>query len=542
MLPLAPPPVAAQPQANLPRRFAASRQGVAASLREGLRRTSAPRYTLTVPMTVLSIVRAVALLAAAACAEAQSQRSIVGIATDSSGKAIEGATVRFRPDAHPDIPSLTEVTPPAAWRDAATDRRGMFRIASAQPGMLFVTTEAGLGGVALRAWPGRAAALRLSPMAEVSNAEGGEIEVFAAARLESGDGTERRLLPVMRGESVRMPEGEYELWWLSGRGASWQKVSLRSGQHKQLQALQASEPVPDLGHRLSPSGFPHLDLRGATALLGKAAKATLLPHAAAAETEWFSLRMVDAPEGARCALLHGGNGFRVHTNAEPVDGTVRLPSLLRTGNDWIVAHAPGRAAQALRLANAEKLGEVRFAGDRTVACEVIGPDGAPAADAVITFRPEFYGPITARAFCDELGNARLGPIAGAGIVCVEGESHLPFQASLAEGDAAPIAIRLEEGLRAQGVVRFADGSPASSIVVTLRDRTGRMLPPTRTCVSSNDGSFSFAGLDDSMRWVAFASMTRDGKTFSAQFVARGGGDPIVLVLEDEDPKLIRDDR
>ncbi len=493
-------------------------------------------------MTAASFVRTVALLAATACASAQSQGSIVGLATDPGGKGIEGATVLFRPDSHPDIPALTEVTPPAAWTDAATDRRGMFRIASQQPGMLFVTTEAGLGGVALRAWPGRAAALRLSPMAEVSNAEGGEIEVFAAARLESGDGTERRLLPVLRGETVRLPEGDYELWWLSRRGAAWQKVSLRSGQRRQLQALQSSEPVPDLGQRLSPSGFPHLDLRGATALLGKASHATLLPHAATESAEWFSLRMVDAPEGARCALLLGGDGFRVHTDAQPVDGAVSLPILLRTGNDWVVAHAPGRAAHALRLANAKKLGEVRFAGDRTVACEVIGPDGAPAADAVITFRPEFYGPITARAFCDELGKARLGPIAGAGIVCVEGERHLPFQASLADGDAAPIAIRLEEGLRATGIVRFADGKPASSIVVTLRDRTGRMLPPTRTCVSANDGSFSFAGLDDSMHWVAFASTTLDGKTFSAQLVARGGGDPIVLVLEDEDPKLIRDDR
>ena len=493
-------------------------------------------------MTAASLARTVALLAATACASAQSQAFIVGLATDSGGKGIEGATVRFRPDANPDIPSLTEVSPPGAWTDAATDRRGMFRIASDKPGMLLVTTEAGLGSVALRAWPGRATALRLSPMAEVADAEGGEIEVFAAARLESGDGTERRLLPVMRGESVRLPEGEYELWWLSRRGVSWERVSLRSGQRRQLEAPQTSEPVPDLGQRLSPSGFPHLDLRGAKALLGKASHATLLPHAAAKEAEWFSLRMVDAPEGARCALLLGGDGFRVHTDAQPFEGAARLPRLPRAGNDWVVAHAPGRAAQAMPLGRALEVGRVQFSGDRTVACEVIGPDGAPAADAVITFRPEFYGPITARAFCDELGKARLGPIAGAGIVCVEGERHLPFQASLAEGDAAPIAIRLEEGLRATGVVRFADGKPASSIVVTLRDRTGRMLPPTRTCVSANDGSFSFAGLDDSMRWVAFATTMRDGKTFSARHVASGGGDPIVLTLEDEDPKLRREDR
>ena len=500
------------------------------------------RYTLTVPMTVASFLRATALLAAAACAEAQSQSGIVGRVTDPSGRALEGATVRFRPDAHPDIPALAEVTPPAAWTEGVTDRRGMFRVASDRPGLLFVTTEAGLGGLALRAWPERAAALRLSPMAELANAEGGEIEVFAAARLESGDGTERRLLPVMRGESVRLPEGDYEIWWLSRRGASWQSLSLRSGQRTELQAPSTSAPVPDLGSPISPSGFPHLDLRGATALLGDASLATLLPRSIAADAESFSLRFIDAPIDARCALLLGSDPFRVHTNAQAVDGTVLLPSLLRMGNDWIVAHAPGRAAQALPLSTARKAGEVRFRGERTVACEVIGPDGAPAATAAITFRPADHGPITARAFCDELGNARLGPIAGAGIVCVEGEGHLPFQAEIAEDDAAPIAIRLEEGLRATGVARFADGSPASSIAVTLRDRSGRMRPATRTCVSANDGSFSFAGLDDSMRWVAFASTMRDGKTFSARFVARGGGDPIVLVLEDEDPKLIREDR
>lgn len=493
-------------------------------------------------MTAASIAHVVALLAATTCSMAQSQAAIVGLVTDAGGRLIEGASVRFQPDANPDVPALAGVMPPRAWLAAATDRRGVFRIGSDRPGVLVATTDAGLGGIALRAWPGRAAALRLSPMAELSSTEGGEIEVFAAARLESGDGAERRILPTMRGESVRLPEGEYELWWLSRRGASWQSVSLRSGQRTQLQASLAAAPVPDLGQRLSPSGFPHLDLRGATALLGKASDATLLPHAAVKEAESFSLRMADAPEGAQCALLLGGDGFRVHTNAQPVAGVVRLPRLPRAGTDWVVAHAPGRAAQAMSLVNALEIGELQFSGDRTVVCEVVGPDGAPAVDAVITFRPEFYGPITARAFCDDLGKARLGPIAGAGIVCVEGERHLPFLAALAEGDAAPIAIRLEEGLRATGVVRFADGSPASSVVVTLRDRTGRMLPPTRTCVSANDGSFSFAGLDDSMHWVAFATTMRDGKTFSARHVASGGGDPIVLILEDEDPKLRREDR
>lgn len=493
-------------------------------------------------MTAASFARVAALLAAATCATAQSQPAVVGLVTDAGGKLLEGAAVLFQPDAEPDIPALADVTPPRAWLEAVTDRRGVFRIASDRPGVLVATTDAGLGGMALRAWPGRAAALRLSPMAEVSSAEGGEIELYASARLESNVGTERRLLPILRGESVRLPEGDYEIWWLSRRDASWQSVSLRSGQRTQLRRPSASAPVPELGPPLSPPGFPHLDLRVANALLGDAAGATLLPGPGAADAESFSLRLVDAPEGARCALLLGGDGFRVHTNAQPVDGAARLPILPRAGNDWIVAHAPGRAAQAMPLVDARKLGEARFSGDRTVVCEVVGPDGSPAADAVVTFRPESYGPITARAFCDELGKARLGPIAGAGMVCVEGERHLPFQASLAKGDAAPIAIRLEEGLRATGVARFADGSPATAIVVTLRDRTGRMRPATRTCLSAADGSFSFAGLDDSMRWIAFATTMRDGKTFSARCDARGGGDPIVLVLEDEDPKLRDEDR
>ena len=200
--------------------------------------------------------------------------------------------------------------------------------------------------------------------------------------------------------------------------------------------------------------------------------------------------------------------------------------------------APALVLAALRgspLVDEGRKDEAALAHDHALLLTASDPPLLPPGARALSDLKWALAVVNSRAFAHDHGQPPSPP-QGAGPGGLEGGGG----GGAAEGDAAPIAIRLEEGLRTTGVVRFADGSPASSIVVTLRDRSGRMLPPTRTCVSANDGSFSFAGLDDSMRWVAFASMTRDGKTFSAQFVARGGGDPIVL--EDEDPKLIREDR
>ncbi len=495
-------------------------------------------------MTVASIARVAALLVASTCAQAQSKGSIVGLVTDADGKLVEGASVRFVPDGKPDIPALVDVTPPSDCIESTTDARGMFRISSDHTGLVLVSNKAGLGALALRCWPGRASALRLSPMAELADFEGGEIAVFAAARLESGGTTERRLLPTMRGQTVRLPAGDYEIWWLGARGATWQSVSLQEGLRVELRAPRETVSLTVEDQQLSPVGFPHLQLPKNTALLGDAARAVLLARSMAAETEAISLRLVDAPDGTHCALLLGAaNGtFAVVANPMPSDGIVLLPSQLRAGDDWVLAHAPGRAAQALPLMKAMAAGEVRWRSERSVSCAITDPDGSPAGAAAVTYRPTADGPVTARAFCDELGNARLGPISGSGVVSVEGEGHLPFRASLAEEDAAPLVIRLEAGLRVAGTARFSDLGPANAIVVTLRDPSGRMRPATRTCVTASDGSFAFSGLDSTTRWLAFASTTRDGKTFSARCDAHGGSDPIVLVLEDEDPKLKLHDR
>jgi hypothetical protein len=80
-------------------------------------------------------------------------------------------------------------------------------------------------------------------------------------------------------------------------------------------------------------------------------------------------------------------------------------------------------------------------------------------------------------------------------------------------------------------------------VITLRDPSGSLRPAERAVVTGEDGSFRFEGLAEDSLLVLFASVVRDGHTWSgrAANVIPGRG-PIDVVLRDEDPQPPRDDR
>ena len=90
-----------------------------------------------------------------------------------------------------------------------------------------------------------------------------------------------------------------------------------------------------------------------------------------------------------------------------------------------------------------------------------------------------------------------------------------------------------------GTTTWPDGSPAKGVVVTLRDADGRLRPALRAVASDDRGAFVFAGLPDDRPLVLFASAQREGRTWSGKLDRqRSGGEPVALVLRDEDPQLL----
>ena len=475
--------------------------------------------------------------------------AIRGLVTDDGGAVIEGAFVQFVPDAFPDIPALQELSAPCATEETATDARGMFRIHSDRPGLLLVTTKAGLGALELRCWPNRAVRLRLRPMGELRVEVEGELEWHFACASREDAGFDRRRLPMQVGQSVRLPDGTYEVFWRLDSTIAWQSVRMREGQLTTLPMPTEGVEMRGQTSPLFPAGFPELTLRDRPAtLLGDARKArwigdaydtALLSADRGLDATEVRLRIEGAPERATLVTLLGAaNGsYSVFAVSNVVDGAASLRTPTTSGDDWALLTAPGYPAIAMPRMQARDLGAIAWQAGRSVNVHATDATGAPHAARAVVFRPAIDGPATARSFTDELGNAKLGPIAGAGVVCIEGEDHEPFSVAIDATDAAPIDARLERGLSVVGTARFDDGSPAARVAVSLRDPSGRMRPATRTCVTDENGAFVFSGLAAGSRLIAFASTTRKDRTFSGRAQTHAEAAEITLVLADEDPTL-----
>ena len=491
---------------------------------------------------------------------------IRGILRDESGSWVAGATVVFRPDPAPDLPALRDLQQPQPNAVATSDARGEFRVASARPGLLLVTTASGLGAVVERAWPGRAVRVLLRPMAELKRADGAPFELHAAIRERDGS---RRHLPKGQGTSVRLPAERYEVWTRSEDGATWQQLSLLPGEAHVLDVPQsATELHVPAGTTVSPAGFPQLELCGAVGprctLRGVAARAQLfatrdgrgcrcsgaadaLLQATVAPSPTLTLRI----DGAEVADVHlvacserGEVAVLASTRSD--GGRATLPLVDVGGERWIVATAPGRAAAAVPLPVAPRDGDVvlHLLQGSHLHCRVRGVDGQPVADVAITFASTDYGPTTAVAYADELGGADLGPVAGAGFVRVDDPRYCSIATSVAADENAPVELQLDPGRSVRGVVALADGTPVHGAAVVLRDSFGRLRPVERAVPSSAKGEFAFDGLEDSATLVLFVSQQRDGRTWSARLRVRSGDVDVRLVLHDEDPQIVppRDNR
>lgn len=501
-----------------------------------------------------SLLLAVAFAVAPLRAQSVRPTHVAGAIYDANGKPVADAQVAFVADAEPDVPAVRELVPPRAAVTASCDARGVFRVPASTPGLLLATTASGLGGFVERCWPGRAVRLTLQPMAEVARADGAAFELFAAHVDANGD---RRHLPALHGDAVRLPAGRYETWIAGPDGHRWLQLALLPGERRLL-PVPTDEPVVVLPAltTASPRGFPHrlLTPTGAGIVLrGDAARASLfvtgadgdLWHVSAAAIAPIAADdrlhvAVAGPTPTSLWLLEGTarGTTRVLARAESRDGRAILPLPRRSGDLYVLATAPGAAAVARSLLEVTRDHAIATAAGRTVPCRITAADGEPLAGAAVTFAALRGGPVTAVAYTDELGRAELGPIAGAGEVCVDDPHHCSATTPIAADFAQTLTIRLEAGLTVRGRCEFGPGEPAVGVAVTLRDSRGRLPPGERTVQTDHNGDFAFAGLAPTDSLVLFASCTRDGRTFSAKLRTRSGAADLRMMLRDEDPQLL----
>jgi hypothetical protein len=462
-------------------------------------------------------------------------------------------------------PGLAESGIAGAPRSLSTrsDARGAVRIAVPADRRAIVAsghvhTTAGLGGLVADLRPGRAQRIDLLPMGEVTTATGSEtFTLHARALLPSGA---TALLAPQTGTKVRLPAGSYELWARSDDGWLWRRLTVVSGSRTQLDftAPARAFPIP-AGTELRPAGWPWLDLVGGgdrITLRGAARSAALVTRVG---DRWLGPRVpdllgdpalppwpgptfgrrVEVPDGTRLiTLLRQRSGAWQLLESDTVRDQTTALALPAGGDVWLLQLAPGRAPVAGPWSGDLPPRLPQPAGVPLVVT-AREPGGTPVSGLRVDYTPLDMDPAEVVADSDERGIARLGPVHAPGRLRISDPRFRNRQIELAAVPQDGITVVVERGSDLAGRATWPDGTPAQGVVVTLRDADGRLRPSVRAVASGDAGEFTFGGLPDDRPLVLFASAQREGRTWSGKLDRQlAGGEPITLVLRDEDPQLL----
>lgn len=509
---------------------------------------------------------------------AQERAAFVLFVRDPSGAKVADATGVFaceRPNFLPALRGLGDGTALTARPSvrATSDAQGVLRIEPPADGpdvraiAGLVTTASGLGAVVGRLHGSRAQKLQLLPMAPLATAGGkGPLTVHARTLLPDGETVE---LPPLHGERILLPAGLHDVWAKDQDGWTWQRLLVRSGQTVPLadsRALHTLRTPP--GARLHPAGRPEVDLldgRRVATLRGAAARAPLitfvdgfsagerlLPDAATEGPLDWPPAATAAPvtvaitggsdEQAAQALLVGlmqtsANTWRIFAMSRPIARRCVMP-VAPQGDAWLVLLAPGHAATAVEWSLAGPPATLTLQRGHELVVRARDESGLPIPDLAVDYVPDRMEPATVAGHADARGVARLGLVTGPGVVRISDPrfANQAIELAAVPHDGLPIVVAAGAALR--GIARWADGTPAGAVLVTLRDPTGQLRPAQRTVVTGPDGSFAFAGLRENRALVLFAAAQRDGRTWSGKLDRLlAGGEDVDLVLRDEDPQL-----
>lgn len=525
---------------------------------------------------------ACALLAAAAAA-AQAQDAFVVLLRDPAGRPVVGATatVSIRPageiaalrdQVHAGAPFAAAVPLPTI-AIAASDARGELRFPAGDgvSASGWVATADGLGALLVDLHPGRARRVAMAPMAAVTTATGTEL-LRVHARATTADGRAVTFAPPP-GAVVALPAGDHELWVHGADGWLWCRKALASGERFVVafggRALRMQTAFPDALH---PAGRPDVALcapeTGEALLRGDAIAApmvafdgrafhgpSILPASTASVVSWPAPAAPGAQEVAVLAappispaalfsLRQRGNGSwevlgASVGRADHQHTAFALPPQPPSGDVWLLLVAAGHAPQALPWQPDGRVGPFTTARGTPLVVRVRDQRGDPLDDVVVDYMPTGMPPALVAGRSDGRGIARLGRALAPGTLRVSDPRFANDEVELAAIPGEGITIAVLPGAALRGTAMWSDGSPARSVLVTLRDAAGRLRPAQRTVVSGEDGGFEFAGLPLRRPFLLFATAQRDGRTWSGKLARlQAGGEPVALVLRDEDPDLL----
>ena len=454
------------------------------------------------------------------------------------------------------------------WTESTSDKRGLLRFAGgASPlgaGSGLVTTPAGLGAILPRLFARRLQQVTLEPMAEISTPNGSEpFTLYARARLADGH---RVIMPRRHGARVRLPAGDYEVWAQSADGWIWRRLQLRSGARTKLRFAGAAQRLQlARGAYLHPAGWTSVDLRadsdGVDVLLrGRALDAALVtwtdravtpalrlpkkrspaalpwPPTTGSSTSTYAAGIADATWFGLTRLASGS--FQLVTRAVADEtGAVALPAP-PGGDSWLLA-VGDFAPVALPWNASRDLTPVTAARGVNFRIRARNRHRRPAVDLVCRYVPDGMPAAAVVARTDATGAADFGACRGPGALYIEDPRFANQALRLQTVPSRELPVAVSQGEQCSGVVAFADGATAGTIVLTLRDPSGTLQPAARTLALQAGEDFVFAGLPPTGDFVLFATSLRQQRTWSARAIARPGQAGITLTLADEDPDLGR---
>src|SRR5690606_29755136 len=101
------------------------------------------------------------------------------------------------------------------------------------------------------------------------------------------------------------------------------------------------------------------------------------------------------------------------------------------------------------------------------------------------------------------GRADFGLVAAPGRVLVSDARFANQQIDLRLVPQQGLHIELDAGAIVRGRALLDEQTAAAGALVTLRDPSGRLRPAQRAVLAAEDGTFAFAGLDETDRYVLF---------------------------------------
>jgi hypothetical protein len=513
--------------------------------------------------------------------------SIVLLLRDPSGATVKHAKgwLRSQPTWQLDAIASTRLSllglasPRATEHVATCDTRGLLRFSSdtgnhIAAGSGIARTEAGLGALIPRVYAGRANRITLRPLAEVTTATGSEtITLLARARLADGSTI---VLPIQKGQKLRLPQGSYEIWAGTIDGVIWQQLQIKSGERKTLNfSLPAQRLRYGTQTTVHPSGHARALLRQfiappidegdyEIALLGDARHAPLIsyrdgivsspraatppisltakiwPPPADHTLEAVSFQLAEeAPLDTRLIGLSrkDDGSFRIVAYAKNVNGKLTMPTC-PDGDSWLLLLANGRAPLAQPWATADKNAHLMPPEGRTFSIVARDQNDIPIQDLACSYTPHNQDAAQLNSHTDAFGTARFGAVTAPGLLRISDPRYANQEVDLDLLPADSLKLKIDTGTSSKGSASFSDKFIDQSIIVTLRDPLAELRPAQRTLVTAPGKSFAFSGLEMDHNYVIFATAQRDGKTWSARQIIHATDD-FHLVLKNEDPKIGR---